>query len=136
VLGLWLNEAAYGVRSHPHCWCAALTPEQIKVFLEAKTVELAGTTLAEEDIRIVRQVVASNGGLMEANGNGDILIVLDCTNESALVEEGLARELINRIQKMRKKVRYDGDSDGGARIVSSAIARRRRLTVPHRPSST
>jgi len=94
------------------CWCAALTPEQIKAFLAAKTVELAGTTLAEEDIRIVRQVVASNGGLMEANGNGDILVVLDCTNESALVEEGLARELINRIQKMRKKVRRDRDGHG------------------------
>ena len=106
------------------------------MFLEAKTVELAGTTLAEEDIRIVRQVVASNGGLMEANGNGDILIVLDCTNESALVEEGLARELINRIQKMRKKVRCDGDSDGCARIISSTIACQRRLTVQHRPSST
>ena len=76
--------------------------------MASATVELAGVTLGEDDIKVSRAMLASAGSLMEANGNGDILVVLDCTNETALVEEGLARELVNRLQKMRKKARRGG----------------------------
>jgi isoleucyl-tRNA synthetase len=90
--------------AHRYGATAALTPAEIKGFLAAKTIVVAGATLGEDDVKVTRAVVAAAGNLTEANGDGDILLVLDCTNETALVEEGLARELVNRLQKLRKKV--------------------------------
>ena len=60
-------------------------------------------TLGEDDLKVVRGVGGVDANLVEANGDGDILLLLDCTNETALVEEGLAREVVNRVQKLRKK---------------------------------
>lgn len=38
-------------------------------------------------------------------------MLLDITPDQSMVDEGVAREVINRIQKLRKKVRkHDGDS--------------------------
>lgn len=33
-----------------------------------------------------------------------VLVLLDVTPDQAMVDEGVAREVINRIQKLRKKV--------------------------------
>ena len=94
----------------------ALTPSQVKQYLETKTIDVAGMTLGEDDLKVSRTVAANAGPMTEANGDGDILVLLDCTNESELVEEGLAREIVNRIQKLRKKVQERGvaaDPDEG-----------------------
>ena len=40
---------------------------------------------------------------MDANGDGEVLAVLDLGTDESLVEAGLAREVINRVQKLRKK---------------------------------
>lgn len=34
-----------------------------------------------------------------------VLVLLDVTPDQSMVDEGVAREVINRIQKLRKKVR-------------------------------
>ena len=40
---------------------------------------------------------------MDANGDGEVLAVLDLGTDESLVEAGLAREVVNRVQKLRKK---------------------------------
>lgn len=40
---------------------------------------------------------------MDANGDGEVLAVLDLGTDDSLVEAGLAREVVNRVQKLRKK---------------------------------
>jgi hypothetical protein len=39
-----------------------------------------------------------------AHADGDLLVLLDVTPSQEMVDEGIAREVINKIQKLRKKV--------------------------------
>ena len=39
----------------------------------------------------------------EAHSDNDLLVLLDTTPDQAMLDEGVAREIINRVQKLRKK---------------------------------
>ena len=39
----------------------------------------------------------------EAHSDNDVLVLLDCTPDQSMLDEGTAREVVNRIQKLRKK---------------------------------
>ena len=39
-----------------------------------------------------------------AHADGSLLVLLDVTPSQEMVDEGIAREVINKIQKLRKKV--------------------------------
>ena len=39
----------------------------------------------------------------EADSDNDVLVLLDCTPDKSMLDEGCAREVVNRIQKLRKK---------------------------------
>ena len=52
-----------------------------------------------EDVEIIREDIS--GWLMA--GSGNLTVALDITLSPALLEEGIARELINRIQNLRKE---------------------------------
>ncbi|WP_297510239.1 isoleucine--tRNA ligase [Flavobacterium sp.] len=78
------------------------TPEQINS-IESKgelDIEISGKsiTLTSQDVEISSQDIP---GWLVANANG-ITVALDITLTDALVEEGIARELVNRIQNIRK----------------------------------
>ena len=45
----------------------------------------------------------SNKHQYEAHADGDILVLMDISRDASMVAEGVAREVINRIQRMRKK---------------------------------
>lgn len=42
----------------------------------------------------------------EAHSDNDVLVLLDVTPDQSMLDEGVAREVVNRIQKLRKKVSY------------------------------
>ena len=65
----------------------------IDVVISGKTI-----TLSSEDVEISSQDVT---GWLVANSNG-ITVALDITISSELKQEGIARELVNRIQNIRK----------------------------------
>jgi len=96
---------------------AELSHDQVASLLETGEVEVAGERLEAEDVAIIRApreeiVVASEG---------PITIVLDCAITPELAMEGLAREVVNRIQGLRRssgfavtdriRLRYATDSD-------------------------
>jgi isoleucyl-tRNA synthetase len=64
------------------------------------TIVIAGNnvTLTLEDVEISSQDIE---GLLVANSNG-ITVALDITISPELKQEGIARELVNRIQNLRK----------------------------------
>lgn len=49
------------------------------------------------------QKLSTQGVQYEAHSEGSLLILLDVTHDEELINEGIAREMINRIQKLRKK---------------------------------
>ncbi len=80
----------------------ALTPEQINQLdtLGMLNIEISGNTitLSQADVEISSQDIE---GWLVANANG-ITVALDITISPELKEEGIARELVNRIQNIRK----------------------------------
>ena len=77
---------------------AQMSQDDIATFETSGTFELCGYSLAAEDVDIITEDMP---GWLVAN-NGVITIALDIELTPALIEEGIARELINRIQNLRK----------------------------------
>lgn len=81
--------------------------DKVKAFrTNGGVLAVEGVALTEEDISVVSYFDESVGGglsKLAANSDRDILILLDLTKDEELAQEGLARELVNRIQRLRKK---------------------------------
>jgi isoleucyl-tRNA synthetase len=84
-----------------------LSAEQISQFDKegSLSVIIAGNsvTLSLEDVEISSQDIE---GWLVANSNG-ITVALDITISPELKEEGIARELVNRIQNIRKDTGFE-----------------------------
>ena len=77
---------------------AQMSQEDISTFETSGTFTLCNYALVAEDVDIITEDMP---GWLVAN-NGTITIALDIELTPALIEEGIARELINRIQNLRK----------------------------------
>ncbi|TKX20257.1 isoleucine--tRNA ligase-like protein 2 [Elsinoe australis] len=83
----------------------SLSSDAIKTFLKEGRIEVEGAELKEEDLRVQREVVKTKETeKLEAATEGETMVLLDCEVYEELKREGLARELVNRVQRLRKKV--------------------------------
>uniref|UniRef100_A0A8D1H296 isoleucine--tRNA ligase n=2 Tax=Sus scrofa TaxID=9823 RepID=A0A8D1H296_PIG len=82
-----------------------LSSEELEWFQESGTIVVEGHELHEEDIRLMYTFDQAAGGTtqFEAHSDAQVLVLLDVTPDQSMVDEGMAREVINRIQKLRKK---------------------------------
>ena len=78
---------------------AQMSQEDISAFETTGTFELFGYSLTAEDVEIITEDMP---GWLVSN-NGILTIALDIELTDALIEEGIARELVNRIQNLRKQ---------------------------------
>ncbi|NVB37120.1 isoleucine--tRNA ligase [Pseudenhygromyxa sp. WMMC2535] len=75
----------------------------LRSVLEGGSVELEGETLGPDDLVFRRDPLPGRVAESEAG----ITVVLDTNVDEALEQEGLARELINRVQGLRKTAELD-----------------------------
>uniref|UniRef100_H2Z863 Isoleucine--tRNA ligase, cytoplasmic n=1 Tax=Ciona savignyi TaxID=51511 RepID=H2Z863_CIOSA len=76
-----------------------LTNDQVEQYLE---INIKKVTYISNKLLIIQQ---NDYHLRyEAHSDNDVLILLDVTPDQSMLDEGVAREVINRIQKLRKKV--------------------------------
>ncbi|XP_065333424.1 isoleucine--tRNA ligase, cytoplasmic [Cloeon dipterum] len=84
-----------------------LKDSEIQQFLNTGTIDILGHTLSPEDIRVMFTFSGSSTAGVnkqyEAHSSGQIIVLLDLKADQSMVEEGMAREVINRMQKLRKK---------------------------------
>ena len=80
-----------------------LSTEQVKGFMKDKSINLDGIQLTEEDLIVRREVQNIEGRSIETNTDNDVLTMLDVELYPDLAQSGLAREIINRVQRLRKK---------------------------------
>lgn len=84
-----------------------LTSDEVKGYLQTGKISVDGIELVEGDLAASRYVElppASEGGAeYESNTNNDVVVLLDTKLRPELAQEGLAREVINRVQRLRKK---------------------------------
>merc|ERR550525_2126080 len=78
----------------------------LTAFVDGGKLEVQGNTLAREEVRIMYTFAGDSSKNLsekyEADSSGEILVLLDTTPDQTMLEEGVAREVINRVQKLRK----------------------------------
>uniref|UniRef100_A0A8C5UBL4 isoleucine--tRNA ligase n=1 Tax=Malurus cyaneus samueli TaxID=2593467 RepID=A0A8C5UBL4_9PASS len=98
VLGRRLKGAFKGVMAA----IKELSSEQLERFQETGSIVVEGHELHGEDLRLMYQMTEGSAQF-EAHSDAQVLVLLDVTPDQSMVDEGVAREVINRIQKLRKK---------------------------------
>ncbi len=76
-----------------------LTPIEIEGLLDGQGIEIGSTTITAADLVIDRQPEA---GLAVANSDL-VAVALDLTSDPGLEAEGLAREFVSRVQRLRRQ---------------------------------
>ncbi|OAR03780.1 hypothetical protein LLEC1_04281 [Akanthomyces lecanii] len=94
-----------------------LSQDQLRRFQETKFMEVAGEVLEEGDITLVRSVRQSNDteelgkSKWEAASGDSIMVLLDTESTAELEEEGFVRDLISRVQRLRKQAKLVPSED-------------------------
>jgi isoleucyl-tRNA synthetase len=82
----------------------SLSSDDVKAFVKNKHITVDGIALEEEDLIVKRGLKEDeNSKNLETNTDNDVLTILDAALYPELAHEGLAREIINRVQRLRKK---------------------------------
>jgi len=83
-----------------------LSDERLTSFLEGEKLTLKGHDISMEDLRIMYSFTGEKSKELseryEADSQEDILVLLDTTPDQEMLDEGVAREVVNRVQKLRK----------------------------------
>lgn len=82
---------------------ASLSSDDIKQYLATGTISAPDVVLAPGDLITSRYVELVDPSSFSTSTDGDVIVVLDIRVHQELVGEWLAREFINRVQKLRKK---------------------------------
>ncbi|XP_063703466.1 isoleucine--tRNA ligase, cytoplasmic-like [Culicoides brevitarsis] len=84
-----------------------MTDADIQASVKKGFFELAGHKIELEHVKVIYQMGDSQqqqkDQRFEANSDSEVLCLMDMQPSQELVDEGLARELINRVQKLKKK---------------------------------
>lgn len=86
----------------------AMNTDQVLQLERDGQVELEGHTLGIADVKISRDInpeVQEGGSLQVEVAPSGLLVVLNMDQDGDLQAEGVAREVINRVQRLRKKAR-------------------------------
>lgn len=81
----------------------ALTNEQCEKLISDGFVEIVGQRIEVSEVRLIFQAVGNDQ--YEAHSDNDVLILVNVTPDQDMLDEGFSREVINRVQKLRKKAR-------------------------------
>ena len=82
----------------------SVTSDQVRQYTVDKFIEVDGIRLEEGDLVVKRELKQDESSKnLETNTDQDVLTILDTELYPELAEEGVAREVINRVQRLRKK---------------------------------
>ncbi|XMA16921.1 hypothetical protein WAI453_009712 [Rhynchosporium graminicola] len=81
-----------------------LTSDQVHQFVLKKTIVVDGITLEDGDLVVKRGLKDNESSKnLETNTDDEVLTILDAEVYAELADQALAREIINRVQRLRKK---------------------------------
>merc|ERR1711884_232818 len=83
-----------------------LSDAKLTSFIEGEKLSLKGHDISMEDIRIMYSFTGEKSKELSeryvADSQEDVLVLLETTPDQEMLDEGVAREVVNRIQKLRK----------------------------------
>lgn len=82
----------------------SVTSDEVKQYVLTGATTVDGIKLGEGDLVVKRALKEDeNSKNLETNTDQDVLTILDVELHPELADEGLAREIVNRVQRLRKK---------------------------------
>lgn len=82
----------------------SVSSDEMKGYMATSTITISGIDLGAGELTVSRFVERpALGEKFESNTDEDVVVLLDCEIRAELEAEGFARELMNRIQRLRKK---------------------------------
>ncbi|ENN76881.1 isoleucine--tRNA ligase, cytoplasmic [Dendroctonus ponderosae] len=99
VLGLRLKQEFKAVTQG----IKALSNYEINDMISKGYRTICGQIIEISEVRLIFKSESLNINKYEVNSDNDFLILMDISPDSSMQNEGIAREIINRIQKLRKK---------------------------------
>ncbi|KAF2758393.1 hypothetical protein EJ05DRAFT_475717 [Pseudovirgaria hyperparasitica] len=110
ILGKKLKKDAQKVKKG----LPSLTSNDVKEFVKSGKITVDGIDLTSEDLVVHRGLKESEASkTQEFNTDGEALVILDAAIYPELAQEGLAREMIRRVQDLRKKAGLNATDDVG-----------------------
>ncbi|KAK7213493.1 hypothetical protein V2G26_020671 [Clonostachys chloroleuca] len=89
-----------------------VTSDQVQGYVRDKFIEVDGIRLEEGDLVVRRGVKEDESSKnLEINTDSHVLTILDTEIHPELALEGLGREIINRVQRLRKKAGLNATDD-------------------------
>ncbi|KZS93950.1 hypothetical protein SISNIDRAFT_474059 [Sistotremastrum niveocremeum HHB9708] len=88
-----------------------LSSEEVKNYVSTGTVKVDGIELVAGDLIVSRYIDLSSSGTFGTDTDNDVVVLLDIQVHPELVGEWLSRELVNRVQKLRKKANLQATDD-------------------------
>ena len=82
-----------------------LTSDDVRRFVQDKGIMVDGIQLEEGDLIVKRGLKEDELSRLETNTDDDVLTILDTELYPDLAREGIAREVINRVQQLRKRAK-------------------------------
>ena len=80
-----------------------MTHDDLRSYLDKGSCVVLGHEFSGEDLKVTRNVAVLESHYSSVS-DGATLVVADTRLDESLKNEGFAREFVNRIQKLRKKV--------------------------------
>ncbi|ORX56468.1 isoleucyl-tRNA synthetase [Piromyces finnis] len=99
VLGQKLKKAYPPIRKA----LTNFTSDDAKNFLATKSITINDVVLTDADLNVNRYVDAKEDSHFKSGFDREVIVLLDTELDESLIQEGLAREVINRVQRLRKK---------------------------------
>ncbi|CAL9203122.1 unnamed protein product [Musa hybrid cultivar] len=102
ILGKRLGKAMGAVAKE----VKSMSQADILLFEQTGEATFSGHCLKQNDIKVLREFKRPADVTekeIDAAGDGDVLVILDLRADESLFDAGVAREVVNRIQKLRKK---------------------------------
>jgi isoleucyl-tRNA synthetase len=90
-----------------------LSSDAVKAYAETGKVSVAGIELVAGDLAVQRFIALPEGAAatFATNTDNDVVVRLDIQAHAELQQEWLARELVNRVQKLRKRAGLQATDD-------------------------
>ena len=82
---------------------AALDAAALRALERGESVQAGAYTIGPDDVTVTRAVASD----WEVQSDGPYVVALDPVLTEELVQEGLARELVNRVQRLRREAGYE-----------------------------
>ncbi|PJF18388.1 putative isoleucyl-trna synthetase [Paramicrosporidium saccamoebae] len=82
---------------------ATVPQSDLRTLMDTGKLTVAGHELTLEEVEVVRVVELPADSTRAVQCEREFIVLLDITIDQTLRDEGLARELVNRVQRLRKK---------------------------------